>query len=869
MFSRASLRVAAMAIFHTHLKVIARSEGRSVVAAAAYRAASRLHDERLGRAHDFRAKPDCVHSAILLPPGASERLAERAVLWNAVEAAEKRKDAQLAREVEFALPQELALSDNIELARSLVQEMFVARGMIADLNIHHGTPDGEGRFKPHCHVLLTMRAVGWAGFGAKQRAWNSAELTQTWRELLATRTNQLLAARGLAARVDHRTLASRGIELEPQPKIGPAAKAEARSSRGETAQAVAGRNGERIITRPAVALAALTEHQSTFTRHDLARFVHRHTRDAVQFTQVLARIEAAAELVRLGIDGTGEERFTSWEMLTTEQQLQEHADQLASRRQHGLTAGQRHGVATAPGLGQEQQTALAHLLRAHDLALLAGFAGTGKSRLLAAARAGWEQAGYRVRGVALSGIAAEGLEAGSGIASRTIASLEHAWKQQRDQLDRQTILVLDEAGMVGSRQLERVLAAARQAGAKVVLVGDVEQLQAIEAGAAFRFLSERHGAAQLTQVRRQQAAWMQAATRELATGRTAAALQRYAAAGMVHASSSTAAAQERLIGQWDFDRLERPERTQLILASTKADVQVLNGLARARLRAAGELAADHLIRTAHGPRLMAVGDRVMFLQNERGLGVKNGSLGTLQEIAGRRLGVRLDAAGQPGAGPLVRFDTRDYAQLAHGYAATIHKAQGVTVDRAYVQASRQLDRHATYVALTRQRGRVDLHYGQDAFGGEHELAAWLGRERRKDMALDHAMLSMTARGQAAPAAEVRMGQERAPAARQPSRTEQAYARTLAWLRVRREHEQHATRGVAGETAVARRAGARMARAGRSTARRPAEGSAQPWRRSAPATRKRSSAGSCCPASSRRRHRSAARRTCSGSRKARC
>ena len=258
---------------------------------------------------------------------------------------------------------------------------------------------------------------------------------------------------------------------------------------------------------------------------------------------------------------------------------------------------------------------------------------------------------------------------------------------------------------------------------------------------------------------------------------------------MVHASSSTAVAQDRLIGQWDFDRLERPERTQLILASTKADVQVLNGLARARLRAAGELAADHLIRTAHGPRLMAVGDRVMFLQNERGLGVKNGSLGTLQEIAGRRLGVRLDAAGQPGAGPLVRFDTRDYAQLAHGYAATIHKAQGVTVDRFYVQASRQLDRHATYVALTRQRGRVDLHYGQDAFGSEHELAAWLGRERRKDMALDHAMLSMTARGQAAPAAEVRMGQERAPAARQLSRTEQAYAKTLAWLRVRREHEQ--------------------------------------------------------------------------------
>ena len=126
-------------------------------------------------------------------------------------------------------------------------------------------------------------------------------------------------------------------------------------------------------------------------------------------------------------------------------------------------------------------------------AIVVGYAGTGKSAMLGVAREAWEAAGYEVRGVALSGIAAENLESGSGIASRTIASMEHGWGQGRDLLTARDVLVIDEAGMVGTRQLERVLSHAAEAGAKVVLVGDPKQLQSIEAGAAFRSIHERHG----------------------------------------------------------------------------------------------------------------------------------------------------------------------------------------------------------------------------------------------------------------------------------------------------------------------------------------------------------------------------------------
>src|SRR3954466_7528496 len=176
--SRASTRVA---IYHFSAKVIGRSSGRSAVAAAAYRSASALLDEREARTHDFSQKADVVHSEILLPEGAPGRWSDRGVLWNAVEAAEKRKDAQLAREVEFALPRELSREEGVALARDFVAEQFVSRGMVADLNVHWPV-DAEGAGKPHVHVMLTMREAGPDGFGRKVRDWNGVTELQGWRE---------------------------------------------------------------------------------------------------------------------------------------------------------------------------------------------------------------------------------------------------------------------------------------------------------------------------------------------------------------------------------------------------------------------------------------------------------------------------------------------------------------------------------------------------------------------------------------------------------------------------------------------------------------------------------------------------------------
>ena len=339
-----------------------------------------------------------------------------------------------------------------------------------------------------------------------------------------------------------------------------------------------------------------------------------------------------------------------------------------------------------------------HVMDGRDLGIVVGYAGTGKSAMLGVAREAWEAAGYEVRGVALSGIAAENLENGSGIASRTIAGMEHGWGQGRDLLTARDVLVIDEAGMVGTRQLERVLSHAADAGAKVVLVGDIKQLQAIEAGAAFRSIHERHGGTEIGEVRRQRKDWQRDATRDLAIGRTGNALEAYRSQGMVHEAATREQARGDLIERWDRDRQAAPDKSRIILTHTNDEVRALNETAREKMREAGSL-GDEVRVTVE--RRFASGDRVMFLQNERGLGVKNGTLGTVEQVNAQSMTVQTDD------GRSVRFDLKDYNRIDHGYAATVHKAQGLTVDHTHVLATPGMDAHGSYVALSRHRDGVD------------------------------------------------------------------------------------------------------------------------------------------------------------------
>ena len=265
-----------MAIYHLSVKVISRAWGRSSVAAAAYRTGGRMRDERQGLEHDYSRKGGVVHSEILAPGSAPDWMRDRDQLWNAVEAVEKRRDAQLAREIEVALPRELNRGERLELLRGFVQRQFVDRGMIADVAVHEvKARDGQGQ--PHAHVMLTMRELTGEGFGKKDRRWNAPDLLMGWREAWARDANTALERAGRSERIDHRSLDAQRSEAEqqverarergqdelvierekkvvelsrePEPKIGPSANAlEERgvvTERGEAFRAAQARNAQR------------------------------------------------------------------------------------------------------------------------------------------------------------------------------------------------------------------------------------------------------------------------------------------------------------------------------------------------------------------------------------------------------------------------------------------------------------------------------------------------------------------------------------------------------------------------------------------------------------------------------------------------
>lgn len=205
-----------MAIYHCSVNVISRSSGRSATGASAYRSGSEITDERTGLIHDYSNKKGVSYTEILTPAGAPDWASERSNLWNAVEQAEKRKDAQLCREIEVALPIELNTEQKRALVRGYAQTQFVAKGMVADICIHH--ENGEN---PHAHILLTLRPFHDGAFGNKERRWNDKLQLQSWRSEWANHANLALERAGHEHRIDHRTLDEQGIERIPQIHIGP------------------------------------------------------------------------------------------------------------------------------------------------------------------------------------------------------------------------------------------------------------------------------------------------------------------------------------------------------------------------------------------------------------------------------------------------------------------------------------------------------------------------------------------------------------------------------------------------------------------------------------------------------------------------
>ncbi len=786
-----------MAVPHFSVSIVARGSGRSALMSAAYRHCAKMEFEREARTIDYTRKQGLLHEEFVIPADAPEWLrsmiADRSVagaseaFWNKVEAFEKRSDAQLAKDVTIALPFELTAEQNIALMRDFVERHITAKGMVADW-VYHDAPGN-----PHVHLMTTLRPLTEDGFGSKKVAvlgpdgkstrndagkivydlWaGSTEDFNAFRDGWFACQNKHLALAGRDIRIDGRSFEKQGIDLEPTIHLGVGTKAIERKAeqsdrkqetstpkleRIELHEARRSENARRIQRRLEIVLELITREKSVFDERDVAKVLYRYIDDIRLFQSLMVRILQSPEALRLERErmnlATGirePARYTTREMIRLEAEMANRAIWLAGRTSRGVgEAVLQATFARHVRLSDEQRTAIEHVAGGERIAAVIGRAGAGKTTMMKAAREAWEAAGYRVVGAALAGKAAEGLEKEAGIQSRTLASWELRWNQDRNQLDNKSVFVLDEAGMVSSRQMAHLVETITKAGAKLVLVGDPEQLQPIEAGAAFRAIADRIGYAELETIYRQRQQWMRDASLDLARGNIGNAVDAYGAHGYVRGLDLKAQAVESLIADWDRDY--DPSKSSLILAHLRRDVRMLNDMARAKLVERGVVADGFAFKTEGGIRRFAAGDQIVFLKNEGSLGVKNGMLAKVLEAAPGRI---VAEVGEGEHGRQVAIEQRFYNNLDHGYATTIHKSQGATVDRVKVLASLSLDRHLTYVAMTRHREDLAVYYGSRSFAKSGGLIPILSRRNVKETTLDfekasfyrHALRFAEARG---------------------------------------------------------------------------------------------------------------------------
>ena len=502
---------------------------------------------------------------------------------------------------------------------------------------------------------------------------------------------------------------------------------------------------EQIMANPEKVIAEINDKSAAFTKRDIERHLVRkgliksERRAVLSSTQLYQSIEQLLEERADPNSGVIiPAAYTTHAFRKIERALAIDAETLMFKRQHGVRksavlkaihAGLNGGgIAYSP----EQREAIARLLEPAGLAVLEGYAGTGKSALFYACKHAWEDSGYRVRGTAVAAKAALELQHSSGIKGQTLCSLLQDIKRGTADIGAKDIIVLDEAGMVGSRDMHVLVQAAQKFGAKLVLAGDRNQLPPISAGAPFRDIADRsQSVITVEHIRRQRNDDHRRASQHLARGEVKQALAIYRAEGSIHAAPTHLAAIESMSAAIASDIMAGVET--LGLAHRNTDTAEANRAVRKRLRKMGGLEPGLMVGPAGNRREISVGEQLVFLKNDRDRDVTNGTLFKVEAVS--LASIRGTVRGDKGPRTII-INPQTYSDFDYAYAVTIHKSQGVSVENTHVFAYPSMTRNLTYVAMTRHKKSVSMHYDEKVFPKGVETA--LSRHDRKTSTLDYA-----------------------------------------------------------------------------------------------------------------------------------
>ncbi|MFI0478303.1 MAG: AAA family ATPase [Candidatus Rhabdochlamydia sp.] len=708
--------------------------------------------------------------------------------------------AQTAQTIVVALPRELSVEICNELITQFAKDRFVSRGLVVTLAMH----DDEGN--PHAHLQISRRAVNEQGeiSWAKDRDICSKKELLVTRKLWADLANQYLEREGYEARITEKSFADSGIHLEPtqhrgwvSDKLGSMGI----NSRIVTENAeIFENNRDVLLENPQIILPELTQNNATFTQLHLLKAIQKRVGDDAPLVAQIFE-QALQESIVVGEGMDGQVRYTS----PTYQAMEEQAVHLSSDlavalfEQKNITNSiiAAHLSTHFSYLSDEQKNAVVGLTQDQRLNVLVGRAGAGKTTALKAVSDIYKEAGNNVIGASLSAMAADNLGREADINATTLHRWIYQWERYQaaqekflsfdnvmeegvfKQLDwyqdlkrfegsaltNKTVMIVDEAGMVGTRLWNELLVYVNRAGAKLIAVGDDNQFKAIEAGDFFRDLKSQASSSntlfELNTIYRQHHAWMKDASMNLANLEVGEALRAYEHHGHVHQTSRETLAND--IATAYVDSVKNAQ-TSIVLAFTRAQVEELNQAIRVQLKHEGLLPQKDTISV--NDKSFGIGDKIVFLENDKkrltitdadgvvkeGEYIKNGTQGKIRDInpdgsiqvqVSENLYTSITclststpkvAIGQP-----TPESAREYAytNIDHGYAVTTHKAQGQTVDHVFVAASKNMDAKSLYVAMTRHRENVELFYAKEDFSTFKALTSQLSRFEHKDLVKDY------------------------------------------------------------------------------------------------------------------------------------
>lgn len=473
-----------------------------------------------------------------------------------------------------------------------------------------------------------------------------------------------------------------------------------------------------------LALSALTLSESHFGERQLVQALAEEAQgrglDADAVLALKAQVLVSPQVVPL-TPVKGAAQWTTPEMLRLEGRVLDLAHAMAARERR-LPYRMVETVGGNIQLSQEQQKALKHVVSATGgIRIISGMAGTGKSTVFRAAREVWVGQGRDVMGMCLAGKAACELTQATSIPAQTLQRTLMQLDRNPTLLNPRSVLLVDEAGMVGTRQMSLLLDHCHLSGATLVLCGDARQLQPIEAGGVFPMLTARYGSADLVEIRRQREEWARAAVVAFAEGRADEALRAHEIRGGLSISQDGPLAIAALCSQHAV--MEAKGEGNLVLANRVEDTQSINRLIQktrletGHLRGPGLPVADFSIH---------VGERILFTKNSPSLGVWNGQVGEVASITPGQVTVQIDSKRR------ITFNPATYPHIQLGYALTTHKAQALTVERAQIYADASAEnREAAYVQASRARGLTHFHVVAE---NRDQLVAAMERSRPKVMA---------------------------------------------------------------------------------------------------------------------------------------